>query len=71
MRLDAGQIEVIDNETAEMLRQKSGAERLAIADGMFRFARGMIVATLRAEHADRDDRRIAHEAARRLSHGAV
>ncbi len=71
MRLDPRQIEVIDDKMAEMLRRKTGAERLAIANGMFRLARGMIVATLRAEHADWDEERIAREAARRLSHGAV
>lgn len=64
-------IEVIDDEMARVIRSKSGAERLQIADQMYRDARQMIVSHLRFEHADWDERRIIREAARRLSHGAV
>jgi hypothetical protein len=71
MRLDRGQVEVMDDQMAEVLRRKSGAERLAIADALFRFARQLVLSGLRAEHPDWSDGRIATEAARRLSHGAV
>ena len=71
MRLDPGQIEVVSDEMTEVLRAKTGAERLAIADQMFASARRMIISTLRAEHPDWDEPRINKEAARRLSHGAV
>ena len=33
-------MEIVDDRVAEILRSKSPAERLAIADGMWRFARG-------------------------------
>ena len=71
MRLDPGQIEVVDDEMAEVLRRKTGAERLAIASAMFASARKMILAKLHEEHPDWDERRINAEAARRLSHGAI
>lgn len=64
-------IEVIDEETAAMLRQKTGAERLAIAHRMFESARRMLLSHLRSVHPDWDQHQIEREAARRLSHGTV
>ena len=71
MRFDPGQIEVVDEEMAAVLRTKSGAERLRIAFGMYASARRMLMSHLRAEHPDWDERRVIAEAARRMSHGAV
>ncbi len=71
MRLDRGQIEVVDERTAEVLRGKTGAERLQIASDMYSSARRMIISHLRAEHPDWDERQVVEEAARRLSHGAI
>ncbi len=71
MRLDRGQIEVLDDQMADILRSKTVAERLAIADQMWMFARQLIASTLRSEHPDWDARRLEREIARRLSHGAV
>jgi len=64
-------IEVIDDEMAEILRAKTGAERLKIASDMYASARRMLLSHLRAEHPDWDDQQIQKEAARRLSHGSV
>lgn len=64
-------IEVIDKEVAAMLRQKTGAERLAIASRMFSSARRMLINHLRSVHPDWDQPQIEQEAARRLSHGTV
>ena len=64
-------IEVMDDELAAILRQKSGAERLDIASRMFSSARYMLINHLRWLHPDWDYQRIEKEAARRLSHGAV
>lgn len=71
MRLDRGQIEVIDDDLAEVLRQKSGAQRLAMASAMFVFARTIIWHKLRHEHPEWDERKSVAETARRMSHGAV
>ncbi len=71
MRLDRGQIEVVDDALAAVLRQKTGAERLAIANGLFLSARRMLTSFLRTEHPEWDDRRVAREVARRLSHGSI
>ncbi len=61
--------EVVDWEMARVLSGKTGAERLAIASGMFRTARQMIDSHLQAEHPDWDEERRADEVAKRLAHG--
>ncbi len=71
MRLDPGQIEVMDEAMATVLREKTGAERLAIANRMWISAREMLTCNLRAKHPDWDDRQVKREVARRLSHGLV
>jgi hypothetical protein len=55
MRLDPGQIEVVDDEMAVVLRSKTGVERLKIASPMFESVRKMIINMLRAEHPDWDE----------------
>ena len=55
----------------EVLQGKTGAERLQIASGMYASARRMLLSHLQAEHPDWTEERIALEAARRLSHGAI
>jgi hypothetical protein len=64
-------IEVMDDDMAAVLRAKTGAERLAIASGMYASARRMLLSHLRAEHPDWDEQQIQRETARRLSHGAM
>jgi hypothetical protein len=63
-------IEVVDDRVAEILREKTPAQRLAIADGLWRFAREMIHDILTQEHPDWDESMIRREVARRMSHGA-
>lgn len=64
-------IEMMDDAMADVLRARSPGERLAIADGMWRSARRMIEAILRAERPEWTDDEIRREVARRMSHGAV
>ena len=63
-------IEVVDDDMARVLAAKTGAERLAIAFGMYASARRMLTAHLRALHPDWTERQVEDEAARRLSHGS-
>jgi hypothetical protein len=63
MHVDCQHIEVLDDRMADVLRQKRGAERLAIAFGLFSSARRMLISNLRAEHPDWDEAQIDHEAA--------
>lgn len=69
--LEPRNIEVMDDEMAAVLRAKTGAQRLQIADGLFAFARDHITARLRREYPDWSEQQVRREVARRLSHGAV
>lgn len=71
LRLDRGQIEVVDDEMAEVLKQKTPSERIAIGFGMWESAHDMLMAHLRHTHPEWDAKRVESEVARRLSHGAV
>ena len=62
-------IEVLDRDLVQVLSSKTGAERLAIAAGMFRSARRMLSSHLRSEHPDWSTQQVQDEVARRLSHG--
>jgi len=64
-------IEILDRTMAEIYRGMTGAERLAVANRMFRSARSMLRSHLRTEHPDWGEERVGKEAARRLSRGAV
>jgi hypothetical protein len=68
-RQPSAHLEFLDDEMVEVLSAKSGAERLAIAAGMFRSARRMILSHLQQEHPDWDASEIQRETVRRLSHG--
>jgi hypothetical protein len=63
--------EMIDDAMAEVMRAKTPAERLAIANGMWRTARILIEAVIRSEHPDWSEEAVGREVARRMSHGAV
>ncbi len=59
----------ISAEMAAVYRQKTSAERLQIAFGMWRSARKMIEANVRQQHPDWSDDEANREVARRMSHG--
>lgn len=68
---DEPRIEVVDDDMARILRAKTGAERLKIANDMFLAARRMIASHLAAEHPDWSEEQIQRETSRRISHGDV
>ncbi len=70
-RLDAGQIEVVDDRIAEILREKTSTERLKQAFDMWHSARIQLTYYLKSLHPEWDEKLIQKEVARRLSHGAV
>lgn len=68
-RLDKGQIEVVDDALAEVLRRKTPAERVAMVSSANRTMRLLIEGHLRTRYPDWDDARIAREVARRMTRG--
>ena len=64
-------IAILDDRMAELLRAKTEAERFAMIDRSWRFARQMIQAMIVHEHPDWSEDQVRREVARRMSHGAV
>ena len=71
LRLDPGQIEVVDDIMAEILRRKTPAERIRIGFALWTSARDMLIAHLKGTHPEWSAERVEKEVARRLSHGVV
>jgi hypothetical protein len=63
--------ETMDEAMAEVLRQKSEVERLAIAGRMWESARVILRGAIETEHPDWDDDCVNREIARRISRGVV
>jgi hypothetical protein len=71
IRLDKGQIEVMDEQMAAILKRKSPAERISIGFEIWLSAQRMLKASLETTHRNWSQEQIDKETARRLSHGAV
>lgn len=71
LRLDYGQIEVVDDIMTEVLRQKTPAERIRIGFNLWISTRDMLMSYLRKSHPEWDIERIRKEVVKRLSHGAI
>jgi F0F1-type ATP synthase epsilon subunit len=59
-------IELVDPDMVRILRSKTPAERLAIAWGMWTFARDTLRRSVAAQHPDWSEIEVNREAARRL-----
>jgi len=60
-------VEVIDDQMAQILRGKSGAEKLRQVDEMNQAARELIEASVRSIHPDWSDETVRREVARRVA----
>jgi hypothetical protein len=69
-RLDAGQIEVVDEAIAQVLREKTPTERIEMVLAANRTMRLVIEGSLRSRHPDWNNDQIKKEVARRMSGGA-
>ncbi len=70
-RLDEGQIEVIDDAMAALLKRKTPADRIRIAFTLWSSAHDMLMVHIRKTHPDWDGKRVEREVARRFLHGAL
>ena len=64
-------VEVMDDVMADVLRQKTEAERLRMAGRMWQSARAILRGAISTEHPDWSQVQINREIARRISHGIV
>jgi hypothetical protein len=69
MKIDKRNLEAIDNVMAQVLREKTPQQRLAIAFSMWNSAKTQLTNYLRSQHLDWNEEMIKKEVARRLSHG--
>lgn len=69
MRLDAGQIEVVNDAMAEVLRRKTPSERISIGFNIWISAQDMPMVFLKTTHPDWSEEVIRQEVIRRFSHG--
>ena len=65
MWLDPQRYEIIDDQMAEILCQ-TPAERLEMANGMWRMARELVLAGVKRDHPDWTAEQIQAETARRM-----
>jgi choline kinase len=71
IRLDAGQIEVVDDAMVEILKRKKPCERIQIGFTMWESSHTMLTVHLRKTHPEWDDKEVAAEVARRFLHGTI
>jgi hypothetical protein len=67
--VDPRNIEVVDDELARVLREKSPAERIAMIAAANRTARLLAAAGVRCQHPDWQDSKIQAEVIRRVCGG--
>ena len=68
-RLDAGQIEVVEDRMAEVFRTKTPAQRLAIGFALRRSAERLLRAHLTSTYPEWSAQDVSREVVRRLSCG--
>ena len=68
--LTLNQIEVVDDDVAEILRRKTFAERVAMISGAHRTMRLIIEGSIRTDHPDWDSEQVRAAVARRMTRGA-
>jgi Rv0078B-related antitoxin len=69
MQISFSHIEVLDDATADMLRQKTPEQRLSMAFAMNRTARHLIAGGIRWQHPDWNEVSVQEEVVRRMTRG--
>ncbi len=70
-RLDPGQIEVVDDAVAEILRRKTPAQRVEMIFQCNETMRLVVEGAIRTFHPQWDDRQVRAEVARRMTRGSA
>lgn len=69
--IESSRIEVIDDAVAEILRQKTPAERIALGFSADRTVRLVIEGAIRSDHPDWNDAAVKAAVAQRMLHGTT
>ena len=67
-RLDKGRIEVVDDKVAEILKTKSGPERLSMVWDAWSFFEKRVAAHLKSTHPEWTEEQIQKEIVRRVTY---
>jgi hypothetical protein len=70
LRLDKGQIEVVDDKVAEILKTKSGPERLNMVWNAWSFYEKTIQVYLKGSHPEWTEEQIRKEIVKRVTYGS-
>lgn len=71
VRLDRGQIEVVDDAMADLLRRKTPAERIKIGFSIWTSAHKMLTVHIKKTHPDWDQEKVERVVAERFQHGSL
>ena len=71
LRLDRGQIEVVDNAMADLLRRKTPAERIRIGFSIWTSAHKMLTVHIKKTHPHWNHKEVEREVAERFRHGSL
>lgn len=69
MRLDKGQIEVVDDKVAEILKKKTGQERLKMVWDAWTFFHQSLESYLKGVHPEWTQEQIQKEMVKRVTYG--
>ena len=69
MRLDKGQIEVVDDKVAEILKKKTGQERLKMVWDSWVYFNERLRTYLKSNHPEWTDEELRKEIIRRMTYG--
>ena len=69
MRLDKGQIEVVDDKVAEILKKKTGQERLKMVWDSWVYFNERLRTYLKSNHPEWTDEELRKEFIRRMNYG--
>jgi hypothetical protein len=64
-------VEVVDDAIADILRRKSGAEKIRMVAGGWPLLRAMHASLIRRDHPDWDEPRVQAETSRRMANGST
>jgi hypothetical protein len=64
-------VEVVDDAIADILRRKSGAEKIRMVAGGWPLLRAMHASQVRRAHPDWDEKQVQVETSRRMANGST
>ena len=64
-------VEMVDDAIEDILRTKSGAEKIRVVAGGWPLLRAMHACQVRRDHPEWDEMRVQAETSRRMAHGST